>query len=538
MKNSRILLRALLLSTSQRNIYRYTTDKKKRNKIVGNFIGTMCIYAMLMSYSIANSIGFGKLGMADAIPVMCALVISLLAFILTVFKTNGYLFNFKEYDMLMALPFEPRTVAACKFLYMYIKSLPWYLSISLAMMIGYGYYVRPNILAYPVWIILTLCLPVIPMLGSAFLGYLIAKISAGFRKSNLIQTVLTMVFVIFCFSLRFIIDDVFQNDKVEETLEKTNEITGNMAKRYLPAGWFGHAVTGQGILDGLLLMGVSAALFIVVFRIVGKSYRKINSALASHAASRGFQMTRQKKRSAVRSIAFKEYKRMMGSTVYMVNIGIGMILSSLFGIVTLVIGFDKMIGIVTKNAPFDPAILQPAIPFIIYFFIGMVASTACSPSLEGKNYWILKSLPLTKKTIYQGKMLFNLYITVPFMVFSELCLCISAKVPFVNTVLYLILGILLCAFSTTWGCVCGVKHMRLDWENEIEVVKQGAAVAIYMLPNMFVVMGLWVLVVFLGMHMDHRLLTLIWIVITSVLTLLSYLRVIALAAEPKGKDAR
>ena len=32
--------------------------------------------------------------------------------------------------------------------------------------------------------------------------------------------------------------------------------------------------------------------------------------------------------------------------------------------------------------------------------------------------------------------------------------------------------------------------MRLDWENEIEVIKQGAAVSIYLLPNMFAVMGL------------------------------------------------
>ena len=85
------------------------------------------------------------------------------------------------------------------------------------------------------------------------------------------------------------------------------------------------------------------------------------------------------------------------------------------------------------------------------------------------------------------------------------------------------------AFSTAWGCVCGVKHMRLDWENEIEVIKQGAAVAIYMLPNMFAVMGLIVLVVFLGTRMDHRLLALILILITALLAILSYRRAIALA---------
>ena len=185
----------------------------------------------------------------------------------------------------------------------------------------------------------------------------------------------------------------------------------------------------------------------------------------------------------------------------------------------------------TQGAPISASLLQPAIPYIVYFFIGMVATTACSPSLEGKNYWIVQSLPIEKKTLYQGKMLFNMVLAVPFMEFAVLCMCISAKTPVLDTILYMILGMVLCAFSTAWGCVCGVKHMRLDWENEIEVIKQGSAVAIYMLPNMFVVMGLIVLVVFLGTRMDHALLTLILILITAILAGLSYMRVMSLARK-------
>ena len=161
MNRDLILLRTLLLSTSQRNIYKYCNDKKKRGKIVGGLIGAGLIYAMIMAYCILMCIGYGAAGLIDSAPVMCALIISLLAFLFTFFKTNGYLFNFKEYDMLMSLPFEARTVAGCKFLYMYVKSLPWYLSISLAMLIGYGAFAQPAFYVYPVWIILAFFLPVI-----------------------------------------------------------------------------------------------------------------------------------------------------------------------------------------------------------------------------------------------------------------------------------------------------------------------------------------------------------------------------------------
>lgn len=240
-------------------------------------------------------------------------------------------------------------------------------------------------------------------------------------------------------------------------------------------------------------------------------------------------MTEQKQRSVVNAIAFKEFKRLTGSTVYMTNAALGELMAALLGIITLVIGFNNIVSIVTAGAPIDPSIIQPAIPFVVYFFIGMVATTVCSPSLEGKNYWIIRSLPIEMKTVYQGKMLFNLYLTVPFMVFSTLCLCVSARVPLLDTVLHLVLGLALCAFSTTWGCVCGVRHMRLDWENEVEVVKQGSAVALYLLPNMFVVMGLMVLVVFLGTFVSHALIALAFTAIAAALAAISYRRVVALS---------
>ena len=529
--NSILLLKTLLLSTSQRNIYKHTTDQKKKRRIVGNTIGVMILYAMIMGYCISMCIGYGTYGLIDAAPVMSALLISALAFIFTFLKTNGYLFHFREYDMLMSLPFEVKSVCACKFLYMYVNSLPWYLSISVSMMAAYGYYVHPAVFVYPVWLILSLFLPLIPMLLAAFLGFLIARISAGFKKKNLIQTIFTFIFILFFFFIRFIIEDVFKNDQVKTTLDITARMTEQTAGIYLPAKWFSDVIIKHQISSGLLLTGVSLLLFSVVFAVVGNSYRNINSALKSHAAAKNFKMTAQKKHSIVWAIAYKEFKRMTGSTTYMTNAALGEVMVTILGIIMLIIGFDRIVALVTNHAPFNPAILHPAIPFIIYFFIGMIATTACSPSLEGKNYWIVQSLPIEKKTLYQGKMLFNMCLTVPFTMFSTLCMCISAKVPLPDTILYLILGFALCAFSTAWGCVCGVKHMRLDWENEVEVIKQGTAVTIYLLPNMFIVMGLCVLVVVFGMHMDHKLVALIFILIATVLAALSYRRVMTLSGR-------
>lgn len=531
---NRILLRTLLLSTSLHNIGKHSKDPKKKKKVTGGYIGIILLYAMLIGYSAMVSVGLGTAGFGEAIPLMGALIVCGMSFIFTLLRTNGYLFNFKEYDMLMALPFEVKDVAACKFLYMYVKSLPWYISIVFAMMIGYGIFERPNVLLYPVWMILSLFLPIIPMLLAAFVGFVIAKLSSGFEKKNILQTVLTLVFVLFCFSLQFIIDAIFKNNGPMEVAEKTADITKSIGTYYFPAVWYSNAVLYlfrkpfQGLLFGAIFVFASVALFEIVFIPVSKYYRQINSAMKSHGAKRNYHMTSQKKNSVLNAIAFKEFRRFMGSTTYLVNGGLGFILTLIVGVVVFFVGLDKLVLFITKGAPVPVEIIYPAIPFIIYFLVGMMATTVCSPSLEGKNYWIVQSLPIEKKTLYQGKMLFNMYLAVPAMEFGILSFCIVGKVPVSLTVLQLILGFLLCCFSTAWGCVCGIKHMRLDWENEVEVIKQGAAVMIYLLPNMFVCMGLIVLVCFLGTRVNHYLIMGISIAIAAVLAVLSYARVMAL----------
>ncbi len=528
MKKVSVLLKTMMLSTSQWNIYKYTDDKKKKGRVVGNTVGMVVLFIMLMGYSIAQCIGYGMFGLTDSIPVMCALVISALGFFLTFLKVNGYLFNFKEYDMLMSLPFKPRDVAACKFLYMYIKSLPWYMGVSLSMMIVYGVYSKASILTFLIWIVSTIFLPLIPMVAATFLGFIITKIGSGFKNKTLGQTVITFIFILLIFVLEYGLQYAGRTGKMGEVMGMVSEATDSVCKWYHPAKWFKDAVSDLNFVYMLLLIVISLAIFAVVFVIVGSSYRKINSALKSHGASHEFEMKDSKSRSVVGTIAFKEFKRMTGSTIYMTNGCVGELMCLVGGIAVLFLDIDKLISKMLMGAPITKEMLIPAIPFIVYFLVGMVATTAFTPSLEGKNYWIVQSLPISKKTLYQGKMLFNMMLTVPFTVFAIISLSISMKAGLLSTVLSVVLGILLCAYSTTWGCVCGIKHMRLDWENEVEVIKQRAAVAVYLFPNMFGTMILMVATVMLGTRLNHNLIFGIMIVIFAALAGLFYKMVMKL----------
>ena len=139
--------------------------------------------------------------------------------------------------------------------------------------------------------LLTLVIPVIPMLAASFIGFLIAKISSGFKQKNIIQTVLTFVFVILCFSLQYIIEALVKNDNTKEILENVSGSIEDMGRIYLPIQWFSDGVRDLNVLAMVLLILVTAAVFEVIFGIVAKYYRRINSALKSHAASKTYKMS-------------------------------------------------------------------------------------------------------------------------------------------------------------------------------------------------------------------------------------------------------
>lgn len=529
MQSNMILLKNLLRASSGRNILKYEKDKKKRKKITGGYVCMTILYIMLAAYVVGASIGFGSLGMGKTIPGMCAVSIIGMEFLFTLFKTNGYLFAFKEYDMLMSLPFSVKTVVSSKFLYMYVKNLPWVATIALPTMVGYGIFVKPSVLVYPVWIILSALLPIIPMVIASALGSFVAAIGSRFKYKKVVQTIFMFIFVFFCFASRYIIQAFFENDQVTNTLTEFSGALDNINQYLLPAKWFADSINELNLLSMFLLIALTVLIYELFFLVISKYYRRINSRLLSSAEHKNYHMQTLKTKSPLKTIVFKEFRRFMGSSLYMVNMGFGMILVLILAVVLLFVDMNSVISAITQGAPIDKKVILPAVPLIVHLLVNMAVTTACSLSLEGNNFWIPKSLPITMKTLVQGKMLFNLYLTIPFTLIGNICVGIACGADPLEILLFVVCGIALCLYATTLGSRCDVKHYKLDWQNEVEVVKQGTSVALYLLPNMFISMGLTVGVIALGFIVSPVIINLAILVVALLLALLFYSSAIKLS---------
>jgi len=497
MKNN-VLLKNLLLSTSIFNMIRTEKDKKKRGKAIGSVVGKFFLYLMLLCVAVFVSIGYAYSGLTSAIPVFCCVLLAVLEFVFTIFKTNGYLFAFKDYDMLMSLPFSVKKVVSSKFLYMYIKNLPMVFVVSLAMEISYGIFAKPPIAVYFIWTLLSFLLPMIPMVLASVVGFFIAAAGSKTKHKSFVQIVLTILVILAIIVFRVVFESMLRNNQYKEMMDQVSGFVESVKNVYFPAQLFENAILKCSILDTLIFILVSLGIFEIAFLVISRFYRQINSRLITSGSSKNFKMSNQKKHGVVFSVAYKELKRFTSSANYFVNAGMGQILVLLISIAVIFIDLDKILLVLTNGAPVTKDILLPGIPMIVFWLVGMMATTTVSVSLEGKNFWIIQSSPISMADFYRGKMFFNLWVTVPFALLGNIALGVACGGAFADILLCCVTGILQCFFSTTMGMACGLRFARFDWENEMEIIKQNTGVVLYLLPNMFISMILTVVFIALG----------------------------------------
>lgn len=523
LSNNMLLIKTFLRSTSSINILRFSKDKAKLRYAKNSLIGQVILYVILTLYATLFSVGIASSGQAKVIPELCAILLFFMPFMFTLFKANGYLFGFKEYDMIMSMPFEVKSIVSSKFWYMYIKSIPMYALISLSMIIGYAFGGYLTFWSFISWIVITFTYPLIPMIIASALGAVTVRIGAKFKYKSIVQALLTAILIIPIFFSRYFIENTVRNDEMEEVIYSISAGIKNTSS-YIPfAGSFSEAIN-DGIISSLLLLVASTIIiYELFFVLISKFYRKMNSQLSSGTNSKKYVLTSQAQNSIVKSVAFKEFKRMTGSSVYLVNAGLGQIMVTIFGIAMLILKPDVVIKSMLQGAPIEASVLFPALPILFYFFLGMVPTTACSPSLEGKNYWIMKTLPISPMEDCKGKILFNLYMSIPFAVFATISASICFRVSVIDAIMSIIALCSLCVFSTISGLRSGLKHRRLDWENEIEVIKQGMAVSMYIIPHIIIGLILMPLVVAANYYFHNIAVIMLFITLFAcMLTLVAY----------------
>ena len=157
-------------------------------------------------------------------------------------------------------------------------------------------------------------------------------------------------------------------------------------------------------------------------------------------------------------------------------------------------------------------------PLVFGVFCVLSCTTNSSISLEGKNLWILKSLPINIKDIFISKVMVNLTILLPTLLVSSIILTYIAKLSIIQFIALLFTPVMYAFFISGFGLLINLFFPDFNWTNEVKVIKQSIAVLASLAVGMLVAMG----PLFIKTDMNKTLYSFLIGVIVFILTLILY----------------
>ncbi len=454
------------------NQFLHSKDKRERRRYKLLAVTVCFVFAVFCSYSVGLSIGFHFLGLADIVPVYFIFLTSLICLIFNLFKVGERLYGRHGYDLLASMPIKSFPWVFSRFVGIYCESLPFCFVIMLPGMIAYGVMQKSAAWFYPLSVLITLLIPLIPLSVSALLGAAVkAFVSRSMKNKSLVQTVLMLILLFAVLFGTFMLGsyaDKISLEKLTDLAEKSALLFG---KIYPPALWMGRALQSFDIV-GLLLSGLPPlALTGFALWVVTSCYHGIMNRLAAQSGIKNRKAENMKHRGLLKALYLREVKRYFTSSVYVTNTIVGPIMGTLLAGAFLVVGADTL----TANVPFD---LLPLMPFVLSAVFTMMTTTSTSISMEGKQIWLIKSLPISVKAWLDAKILLNLSLMLPFYLISEALLIIAIKPSFLELIWLLLIPLVIMLFAVVFGITVNKKLYSFDWVHETAVVKQSAAAAL------------------------------------------------------------
>jgi len=99
-------------------------------------------------------------------------------------------------------------------------------------------------------------------------------------------------------------------------------------------------------------------------------------------------------------------------------------------------------------------------------------------SLEGKSFWVIKTMPIDSRAVLIGKALLNMMLVVPVVIVASCLLWLVLKLEVLEFLMLLCLPIFVNIFISFIGVFINLLYPKFDFESEHAVVKRSMATLI------------------------------------------------------------
>ncbi len=487
-----------MLNYAGLNVYRHTkdpSDKKRRTLLL---VTVSVLLVMAVAYIAGAAYALELYGIGRAIPMVYPATAVMLTFFVEMFKVRGNLYRAKDRELLAALPVRSFPVAAARICKMYLEGVIVTAVVILPSFLIYGMWEKPGAALWATLPLVLLVLPILPVALAAWFGIAFAALIARVRHKVLVEVLIAVIVVVGTLAVPMLISggksfsvdlsDFSQSaDGCKLSQDEMNAKIGEQAREMLDRveadmpilKTWGSCFNGTKP-AGLGILAV-AALLVLTFTmtVIGRNLFTISGKLAPVAVHHDYRLTSLRSRSVTEALVRKESSRYFSSGIYVSNTIIGPILAVVLAIALAFVSPETIFRDI-KGLPFTLH-ATAALPFIFGMIFCMMSISASSVSMEGKNWWIARSLPIASADILNAKLLFNLIMLAPFYCVTEVILLFTVRCGILQRLWFLAVPLVYGAFAVVFGLFINLKFPKFRWETETEVVKQSAAVGLSML---------------------------------------------------------
>ena len=417
--------------------------------ILAFLVGISAVYTFMYIdiFSVSNTT-------EKTVPMMIT-ICALLSFFLSFYAVGNSLFGAKDYDMLQAYPIRTSTIVLSKVTVMYISDLLFSIIVGTTALCVYATKFYVSFSFAIITVINLFIVPLMPLALSIVIGTLVNFLASKLKRKNALMNAFYMLLFVGIIALSFSSTDDLG---LLALINKLYFLFPLMVGGY------------QSVTTYLLFAFINIASVVVVVYLTCRLYSIINTGLKSKGKAKNFAIKKQKEQSVLVALFKRENKRLFSLPVYFVNSFFGCIMLVGLGIGALVLSI--VLGQIVSSISL---VILPFVIPIFFFSCCMSPTTYASISLEGNNFWLIKTMPIDYKTLINAKLLVNVIFYGSSALFSSLLLVIALKLNVLLASLVVLSCVSISLFGGTMGIIANLKLPNLNWTNPQQVVKQGAS---------------------------------------------------------------
>ncbi|MBC5649007.1 ABC transporter permease [Christensenella tenuis] len=497
MNNLGLLLKTYMRTSFGFNKARYTHEKRSKSAGMTALL-TVCYVLIIFAV-------FGmSMGMMDSLKSLHAeyivlnimmMAASVMVLFTTIYKVNGTLFGFRDYDLQMTLPIKTSTLIASRILILYLLNILFVLGVMVPAGVAYAIVAQPAPAFYPVFIITLFAIPMLPLIIATVIGTLIAMAASRFKRKNGMSVILTVA-AFMAFMIVWLGFWTNSGDIIVNFADVGGMVNNVLTGIYPMTGLYGNAVGSFDILSLVLFLAISFGAFAAFTAVVAKLFKKLNTSITTTRTASNYKMTDLKEATPKKALYRREMKRYFSSSQYVLNTAVGPLMLIVVAVILLVSGVDGF-GVYSEIPQFGQ-LLAAAAPMGISFFIAIGCTTAASVSLEGKNLWIIRSLPVDTRLILKAKLNVAMTLYIPTVIIGGTLFNIALSPDPLFIVLMYAIPLAYGYFTALFGLKSNLNNPNFDWTNEVTVIKQSKPTLVTMLVGMLLTIAPAVLALFFG----------------------------------------